>query len=128
MAASGIRTSSELRRSIWSRFASTWNSSSIISYGEEVRQAIHDQRPLVWHFLSPHTKSLYCMLIPFRGQVALESTIISHGMPYPQNVQTALAVQNLIRAEGAVPATIAIIGGKIRVGLSAYEVFLLSSQ
>jgi pseudouridine-5'-phosphate glycosidase len=50
--------------------------------------------------------------------VALESTIISHGMPYPQNVQTAREVEQLIRAAGAVPATIAIIGGKICIGLS----------
>ena len=50
--------------------------------------------------------------------VALESTIISHGMPYPQNVETALNVENIIREAGAVPATIAIIKGKITVGLS----------
>jgi pseudouridine-5'-phosphate glycosidase len=50
--------------------------------------------------------------------VALESTIISHGMPYPQNVQTAREVEQVIRDAGAVPATIAIIGGKICVGLS----------
>ena len=45
--------------------------------------------------------------------VALESTIISHGMPYPQNVQTALEVEKIIRENGAVPATIAIIGGRL---------------
>ena len=50
--------------------------------------------------------------------VALESTIISHGMPYPQNVQTAREVEQVIRAAGAVPATIALIGGKICVGLA----------
>ena len=50
--------------------------------------------------------------------VALESTIISHGMPYPQNVQTAREVEQLIRDGGAVPATIAIIDGKICIGLS----------
>ncbi len=54
--------------------------------------------------------------------VALESTIISHGMPYPQNVNTARNVEKLIRAEGAVPATIAIIGGKFKVGLSEQEI------
>ena len=43
--------------------------------------------------------------------VALESTIISHGMPYPQNVETALKVEEIIRQNGAVPATIAILGG-----------------
>ena len=54
--------------------------------------------------------------------VALESTIISHGMPYPQNVQTALQVEQIIRDNGAVPATIAIIGGRLKAGLSAEEI------
>ena len=54
--------------------------------------------------------------------VALESTIISHGMPYPQNVETALAVENIIRENGAIPATIAIIGGRLKAGLSAEEI------
>ena len=54
--------------------------------------------------------------------VALESTIISHGMPYPQNVQTALAVEQIIRDNGAVPATIAIIGGRLKAGLTAEEI------
>lgn len=54
--------------------------------------------------------------------VALESTIISHGMPYPQNVETALAVEEKIRENGATPATIAIIGGKLKAGLSKEEI------
>ena len=54
--------------------------------------------------------------------VALESTIISHGMPYPQNVETALNVERIIRENGAVPATIAIIGGRLKAGLSAEEI------
>ena len=54
--------------------------------------------------------------------VALESTIISHGMPYPQNVETALAVEKIIREQGAVPATIAIIGGRLKAGLTAEEI------
>ena len=54
--------------------------------------------------------------------VALESTIISHGMPYPQNVQTALNVERIIRENGAVPATIAIIGGRLKAGLTAEEI------
>ena len=54
--------------------------------------------------------------------VALESTIISHGMPYPQNVETALNVECIIREHGAVPATIAIIGGRLKAGLSAEEI------
>ena len=54
--------------------------------------------------------------------VALESTIISHGMPYPQNVETALRVEETIRQCGAVPATIAIIGGQLKAGLSPDEI------
>ena len=54
--------------------------------------------------------------------VALESTIISHGMPYPQNVETALAVENIIRQQGAVPATIAIIGGRLKAGLTPEQI------
>jgi pseudouridine-5'-phosphate glycosidase len=65
----------------------------------EVRQALKNNEPVV----------------------ALESTIISHGMPYPKNVETALAVEAAIRKEGAIPATIAIKGGKCLVGLSAEE-------
>ena len=56
-----------------------------------------------------------------RPVVALESTIISHGMPYPQNVETALNVEKIIRDHGAVPATIAIIKGRLKAGLSAEE-------
>ena len=54
--------------------------------------------------------------------VALESTIISHGMPYPQNVETALQVEKIIRENGAVPATIAVIGGRLKAGLSPEEI------
>lgn len=54
--------------------------------------------------------------------VALESTIISHGMPYPRNVETALLVEKTIRENGAVPATIAIIGGRLKAGLSKDEI------
>ena len=53
--------------------------------------------------------------------VALESTIISHGMPYPRNVETALSVEGVVRDQGGIPATIAIVDGKCRVGLSADE-------
>lgn len=56
-----------------------------------------------------------------RPVVALESTIISHGMPYPQNVETARAVEQVVRDNGAVPATIAIFDGKCQVGLSDRE-------
>ena len=54
--------------------------------------------------------------------VALESTIISHGMPYPKNVETAMLVEETIRDNGAVPATIAIIGGRLKAGLSREEI------
>ena len=66
----------------------------------EVRQALRESSPVV----------------------ALESTIISHGMPYPQNVETALLVEKTIRECGAVPATIAIIGGRLKAGLSKAEI------
>ena len=60
--------------------------------------------------------------------VALESTIISHGMPYPQNVETALAVEKIIRASGAVPATIAVIKGRLKAGLTEEEINYLGSE
>ena len=67
-----------------------------LDVSEEVRRALDGGRPVV----------------------ALESTIISHGMPYPKNVETALLVEQTIRDNGAVPATIAIIGGRLKAGLS----------
>ncbi|MBR2923987.1 MAG: pseudouridine-5'-phosphate glycosidase [Clostridia bacterium] len=73
---------------------------------EEVKQALADNKPVV----------------------ALESTIISHGMPYPQNVETALLVEKTVRECGAVPATIAIIGGKISVGISANQIEYLGKK
>ena len=60
--------------------------------------------------------------------VALESTIISHGMPYPQNVETALKVEQTIRDCGAVPATIAVIGGRLKAGLSPEEIEYLGHK
>ena len=53
--------------------------------------------------------------------VALESTIISHGMPYPQNLETAQAVEQDVRDNGAIPATIAVIAGRCKIGLSPEE-------
>jgi pseudouridine-5'-phosphate glycosidase len=73
---------------------------------EEVRAALADGRPVV----------------------ALESTIISHGMPYPQNVAMATEVEQLIREGGAVPATIAVLGGRPRVGLGAADLELLATD
>ena len=60
--------------------------------------------------------------------VALESTIISHGMPYPQNVETALKVEETVREAGAVPATIAVIGGQLKAGLTAAEIEYLGKK
>ena len=72
----------------------------------EVAQAVADGRPVV----------------------ALESTIISHGMPYPQNVETALKVEQIIRENGAVPATIAILGGRLKAGCTREEIEYLGKQ
>ena len=71
-----------------------------LDIAEEVREALEKGRPVV----------------------ALESTIISHGMPYPKNVETALLVEPTIRDNGAVPATIAVIGGRLKAGLSRDEI------
>lgn len=60
--------------------------------------------------------------------VALESTIISHGMPFPQNLKTALKVEKIIREESAVPATIAILNGRIKIGLSQHELEQFAKQ
>lgn len=77
-----------------------------LNVSEEVKEALKNNKPVV----------------------ALESTIISHGMPYPKNVETALAVEKIIRDNGAIPATIAIIGGKLTVGCSEEEITLLGKQ
>jgi pseudouridine-5'-phosphate glycosidase len=63
-----------------------------------------------------------------RAVVALESTIISHGMPQPQNVETALRVEQAVRECGAVPATIAILGGRLKAGLTADEIRYLGER
>lgn len=76
-----------------------------IEIQEEVKQALQEGKPVV----------------------ALESTIISHGMPFPKNVETALAVEQIVRDNGATPATIAIVNGKCRIGLSAKEVELFGN-
>ncbi|MBO4415712.1 MAG: pseudouridine-5'-phosphate glycosidase [Lachnospiraceae bacterium] len=73
---------------------------------KEVKEAVENNRPVV----------------------ALESTIISHGMPYPKNVETALSVEKIIRDNGAVPATIAIIKGKLTAGISPDEIEYLGKK
>ena len=75
--------------------------------------------------LSPAVKAA---LMAGEPVVALESTIISHGMPYPQNVETALRVEEAVREAGAVPATVAVIGGKLKAGLSASEIEYLGQK
>ncbi|MBQ6349089.1 MAG: pseudouridine-5'-phosphate glycosidase [Clostridia bacterium] len=75
--------------------------------------------------ISPEVKAA---LAGGKPVVALESTIISHGMPYPQNVETAMNVEKIVRENGAVPATIAIIGGKLKAGLSAEEIEYLGKK
>jgi pseudouridylate synthase len=91
---------------------------SILSVGSAIMTSTYDDytviHPEVGDALSEN-----------RPVVALESTIISHGMAYPRNVETALALEQLIRSKGAVPATIAIISGKIRIGLSSVDLELL---
>lgn len=82
------------------------NLDKYLSVSEEVKQALAEGKPVV----------------------ALESTIISHGMPYPKNVETALNVEKIVREHGAVPATIAIIQGKITVGLSADQIEYLGKE
>ncbi|MDE9799722.1 pseudouridine-5'-phosphate glycosidase [Staphylococcus delphini] len=77
-----------------------------IEYSEEVKQAKEEKRPIV----------------------ALESTIISHGMPYPQNVEMANNVEQIIRDNGAVPATIAIMDGKIKIGLEKAQLETLDKS
>lgn len=73
--------------------------SDVIDIAPEVAEALHEGKPVV----------------------ALESTIISHGMPYPQNLETAQAVEQDVRDNGAIPATIAVIGGRCKIGLSPDE-------
>ncbi|ATH59126.1 MULTISPECIES: pseudouridine-5'-phosphate glycosidase [Staphylococcus] len=77
-----------------------------IDFSKEVKQAKAENKPIV----------------------ALESTIISHGMPYPQNVEMATKVENIIRENGAIPATIALIDGKIKIGLEKEELELLANS
>ena len=75
--------------------------------------------------ISPEVQSA---ILSGRAVVALESTIIAHGMPYPQNVETALKVEQEVRKAGAVPATIAILKGQMRVGLSSSEIEYLGKK
>lgn len=82
------------------------NLQKYIEYSREVQQARENNQPIV----------------------ALESTIISHGMPYPQNVEMATTVEQIIRNNGAIPATIAIIEGKIKIGLESEDLEILATN
>ncbi|HZH34663.1 MAG TPA: pseudouridine-5'-phosphate glycosidase, partial [Pyrinomonadaceae bacterium] len=75
-------------------------------FNEEVRDALAENRPLV----------------------ALESTVISHGLPYPQNLETALRLETIIRENGAVPATIAVLGGEPWIGLTKDRIEFLAES
>lgn len=75
--------------------------------------------------ISPAVKEAQSAGLPV---VALESTIISHGMPYPRNVETAIRVEEAVRQAGAVPATIAVLGGKLKAGLSTDEIEYLGKK
>lgn len=77
-----------------------------VEYSDEVKKAMEEGKPVV----------------------ALESTIISHGMPYPQNIETAKACEEIIRENGAVPATTAIISGKIKIGLNDEELEFMATS
>lgn len=71
----------------------------------------------------PHVSpEVHAALAEGRGVVVLESTLIAHGLPYPDNVETALASEAAVRRAGAVPATIAVLGGNVRIGLSEAEI------
>ncbi len=75
-----------------------------LTFSPEVAEAIHKNKPIV----------------------ALESTVITHGLPYPANRDTALSMENAVRESGAVPATIAILQGEITVGLSEDQIDYLA--
>lgn len=79
---------------------------TLFHYSEEIKEALVHKKPIV----------------------ALESTIISHGMPYPENTEMALQVEDIIRQEGAIPATIAIMDGKIKIGLTRSEIERLATE
>jgi len=77
-----------------------------IDLSKEVKEAMEERKPVV----------------------ALESTIISHGMPYPENIETAKTLENIVREHGVIPATIAIINGRIKIGLSEEELEFMGTS
>ena len=77
-----------------------------LHYSEEVRQALDNQQPIV----------------------GLETAVVTHGLPYPTNIELAQAMENLIREEGAVPATVGVLGGKAQVGMNPTDIQLLAQD
>jgi pseudouridine-5'-phosphate glycosidase len=61
-------------------------------------------------------------------KVALESTVITHGLPYPQNVETALSMENIVRENSGVPVTIGVLAGKIKIGMTADEIERMAKE
>ena len=77
-----------------------------LHFSEEVRQALDNQQPIV----------------------GLETAVVTHGLPYPTNIELAQAMENLIREEGAVPATVGVLGGKAQVGMNLADIQLLAQD
>jgi len=77
-----------------------------LHFSEEVRQALDNQQPIV----------------------GLETAVVTHGLPYPTNIELAEAMENLIREEGAVPATVGVLGGKAQIGMNPADIQLLSQD
>ena len=77
-----------------------------LHYSEEVLNALHDNKPLV----------------------GLETAVVTHGLPYPTNVELAQAMENVIRQEGAVPATVGVLGGKPQIGMNREDILLLAQD
>src|ERR1041384_6879837 len=73
-------------------------------------------------------KELFDAIVDYSPIVALESTVIAHGLPYPQNRETAIALESIIRENGAVPATVAVFDGEIRVGLDEEQIETLATS
>lgn len=78
--------------------------------------------------LIDYEPSVNAALTEGRPVVALESTVITHGLPYPQNVETALAMEGAVREGGAIPATIAVLGGRLTAGLTAGQIEYLATR
>jgi pseudouridylate synthase len=91
----------------------------------ESRQMMTDDGASQGIVVSPEVQKALRMGEPV---VALESTIISHGMPFPQNLETAKEVEAVVRAHGAVPATVAIIEGVPHIGLTEQQLHLIASE